>query len=539
MARGISIHIGLNEIDPAHYGTNGRLRGCENDAKSMQEIAAGLGYETTSLLTAEATALNVLRAVSRAAEQLERGDILLLTYAGHGSQVPDLDGDEPGNSKNLDETLCLYDRMLIDDELFRLWTQFRDGVRVVMVSDSCHSGDVLRFIAENKTAFMPLMFGGTTATLGAVGGRDLEEPVFRALPLDDALRAYSRNAERYQEIQASGVRSDRAVVGATVLLLAACQDNQTAGDGREHGVFTAALLSAWDQGRFKGDYKSFFRKITDIFRLVPTQSPNYVVLGAPNPLFESSPPFFIDAARSDVVTGGNAGGQATPAAGAQGNGGLSVEERLARLKALLGGGRAVVGPTIPALPRRSPAPAGTSSSILRGALKKMATTWSWSCSDCGRAETGFNTRQGAESAASAHKREYPSHNPVVGQETSLKTEGGFNMSRGTSIEIDPSVEDRLARLKGARELSPNGYSQDDELPRCKFEIEIPRGTWDKISTSEQEVYRFLQQEGADTLMKAYLNISNVNAPRGGEFNAECKVNEKGNFECKGGVSIRF
>jgi hypothetical protein len=154
------------------------------------------------------------------------------------------------------------------------------------------------------------------------------------------------------------------------------------------------------------------------------------------------------------------------------------------------------------------------------------------------AETGFNTKQGAASAAGVHKKQYPSHDPVVGQETILKPEGGFNMSRGTSVEFDTTVEDRLAQLKGTRAVDLNGGGED-VLPRCKFEIELPDRSWSKISVSDEEVYKFLQQEGADALMKAYLNISSVNAPRGGEFSAECKVNEKGNVECKAGVSVRF
>jgi len=94
MARGISIHIGLNQIDPTHYGTTGDLRGCENDARAMQSIAAMFGYESTMLLTKQATALNVLKELSRAAQRLAPGDTLLLTYAGHGSQVKDLDNEE-------------------------------------------------------------------------------------------------------------------------------------------------------------------------------------------------------------------------------------------------------------------------------------------------------------------------------------------------------------------------------------------------------------------------------------------------------------
>jgi hypothetical protein len=113
------------------------------------------------------------------------------------------------------------------------------------------------------------------------------------------------------------------------------------------------------------------------------------------------------------------------------------------------------------------------------------------------------------------------------------------MSRATTLEVDPAVEARLASLKGSRDLGTNGGdTKESVLPRCKFEIGIPDRTWEKIANSDEEVYRFLQDEGADLLMKAYLNISGVNPPRGGEFFGECHVTDK-EKGCSGGISIRF
>src|SRR5687768_3641420 len=154
MARGISLHIGVNQIDPAHYGTSGNLRGCENDARSMQSIAATYGYDSTMLLTRQATAGNVLRELSRAAERLAPGDTLMLTYAGHGSQVRDLTSDE---ADQMDETWCLYDRMLLDDELHEYWGLLNPGVRVILVSDSCHSGTMLRFYQQQREMLAPFL----------------------------------------------------------------------------------------------------------------------------------------------------------------------------------------------------------------------------------------------------------------------------------------------------------------------------------------------------------------------------------------------
>ena len=57
MAKGVSIHIGLNAVDPEHYsGWDGALAGCENDARDMEALAKALEYEPrTVILTKDAT----------------------------------------------------------------------------------------------------------------------------------------------------------------------------------------------------------------------------------------------------------------------------------------------------------------------------------------------------------------------------------------------------------------------------------------------------------------------------------------------------
>src|SRR3712207_728707 len=114
MQRGMSVHVGLNRVDPKHYqGWNGQLRGCENDARSMAEIARSEGFDAALLLSPDARSERVFREIRRAAARLQPGDIFLLTYAGHGSQVPD-SGAAGEESDRMDETWVLYDRMAID-----------------------------------------------------------------------------------------------------------------------------------------------------------------------------------------------------------------------------------------------------------------------------------------------------------------------------------------------------------------------------------------------------------------------------------------
>ena len=108
----------------------------------MAAIAQAQGHEADRAADQKATRAKVLAAHARRGQGAEAGDLFFLTYSGHGGQVPDVNGDEETTSK--DETWCLYDGELIDDELYFELSRFAAGVRVLVLSDSCHSGTVTR-----------------------------------------------------------------------------------------------------------------------------------------------------------------------------------------------------------------------------------------------------------------------------------------------------------------------------------------------------------------------------------------------------------
>jgi len=304
MSRGISVHLGLNRINPAHYGTDGALRGCVSDAKSMQQIAQKTGFATTLLLNEEATSKRLFAFLKDAQRQLESGDMLLITYAGHGSQVPDLNHDEAPDGK--DETWCTFDRMVVDDELGEAWSRFATGVRIVLVSDSCHSATIARQLEliahatelQEKRSLVEM-------NIGLLIGEEYcgtELLAYRALPKEFADEVNKTHRDLYTRIQMTTRGNENVDIAASVITLAACADDQTAGDGRDHGLFTQNLLSVWNDGAFRGGYREFLNAIKGC---TAGQEPSYLFIGTPNAPFENEKPFTISSSPRAEKAGDN------------------------------------------------------------------------------------------------------------------------------------------------------------------------------------------------------------------------------------------
>lgn len=287
MAKGISIHVGLNIIDPKHYGTNGKLPHCVNDATEMKKLASREGYKVMNLLTdANATSTNILIALSKASDMLEAGDKLLFTYSGHGSFFPDLNGDEEDDK--YDEAWVLYDRMMIDDELYFALSKFRRGVRILLVSDSCHSGTVAKPLIMSN--------GGIEFT----GNRKLDIPDRKALAeilKSEATMLYKRHKAMYDP-HIKFIPSPKTVtIRASVILLAASQDNQLSmglsRSGSKLSLFTDELLTVYEKQKRGMNYKKFVEEIKKRIPAKYCQTPNFFETGERNEKFLSQRPFAI------------------------------------------------------------------------------------------------------------------------------------------------------------------------------------------------------------------------------------------------------
>lgn len=277
MSKGISIHIGLEYIDAAHYGSDGALRTCGKDCLDMKEIAESQNFESSIVfLNEEGTRDAVTKAIADASEELVAGDMLFLSYSGHGASIPDENSDEEDGK---DESWCLFDGYLLDDELYALWTRFEEGVRIMVVSDSCHSGTVTK----------------------VAPGQDHEMMIIsKNFPEEEAKEVYLAHKGFYQKVKAEAMESKEKEVKASVKLIAGCQDVESSYvlPGDENSLLTMEINRVWDAGQFVGTTPEFFEEIRASVKAIASdnriyQEPNLFDTGKTNESFNMQKPFGI------------------------------------------------------------------------------------------------------------------------------------------------------------------------------------------------------------------------------------------------------
>ena len=147
------------------------------------------------------------------------------------------------------------------------WQDLLTGVRIFVLSDSCHSGTVLKAALNQPIMMMETSRGN--------------QPRYKFLPDEKAAQAYRKNKAFYDPIlRDPKLGKNREKIKASVILISGCMDNQYSMDGIFNSLFTAHLLRAWHEGTYKGSIKTFHGKIKEI--MPPTQTPNYLLMGPKN-----------------------------------------------------------------------------------------------------------------------------------------------------------------------------------------------------------------------------------------------------------------
>jgi hypothetical protein len=153
-----------------------RLSGPKNDAREVATTIVGLGVKPANvtvladgigrlpdgIATPEpGTKAAILAALDKLVAETQPGDLAFFYFSGHGSQQPDLNGDEEGGA---DEIFLPYDigrwsdsndgvdNALVDDELSQRVEKILDkGADFFGMIDACHSATGFRDIEGDET----------------------------------------------------------------------------------------------------------------------------------------------------------------------------------------------------------------------------------------------------------------------------------------------------------------------------------------------------------------------------------------------------
>jgi metacaspase-1 len=252
MPRGMAVVVGVSEPGPGANWSGDRLDGVHPDVIAYVKLLKGQSFDVLPLENAAAKAEVVKQKILDAARELTSGDMFVFTFSGHG--LEEIAKPGPGGDERRDQSLCHTDRRLIDDELGKIWPEFKPGVRIVVITDACHSGSSVRAAAIVRGSPLTVDFG----------------------------------IERSPEPVAGNIDG----LKCSLLHMAACRDTEKAQDIIINGKFTRALTDAWN-ANIRASYDQLFGAILSSFPAGSSQKPLMTTYGWYQDFFRTQPAFNI------------------------------------------------------------------------------------------------------------------------------------------------------------------------------------------------------------------------------------------------------
>jgi len=227
------------------------LRGCVNDVRDLTavltEFAGFKKSDITTLVDAAATKKAIMTGIKALITASKKGDLALLHYSGHGSNVPD-DAECRDETDGRDEILCPtdlnWDDPLRDDWLRKVFDKVKPGVQLTVIMDCCHSGSNTRAIQPPDAPVKP---------------RFLPNPW--DIAADESRRSIRRKVTSQLRGSARAARKTTDIVDVDIpeVLITGCRDTQTSADavidGRFNGPLTYGLVEAIRESRGELTYR--------------------------------------------------------------------------------------------------------------------------------------------------------------------------------------------------------------------------------------------------------------------------------------------
>ncbi|PTY08353.1 hypothetical protein DB347_01865 [Opitutaceae bacterium EW11] len=232
------------------------LSGCVNDARQWETAFKNLGFTTETLLDEQATRDAMLGRITSLVTESRAGDVVVVQYAGHGTQLEDLNGDE---DDSYDEALCPIDypsgRFLIDDDLADVFDRIPDGVNVTVFTDCCHSGTITRL------------------ALGVPSAPAAPSSRARFIVATPELEAAHKQDRERMALQSRAPKAARPYLQAREVLFCACRANEVAMESNGHGDFTIRAVPLLARGAAGMTHEQFEDAVLDVFGSSPRQHP--------------------------------------------------------------------------------------------------------------------------------------------------------------------------------------------------------------------------------------------------------------------------
>jgi hypothetical protein len=232
------------------------LRGCVNDALNIQDVLLkNFAFQADNirlLLDQECIKSGLLEAWQWLTQGAVAGDVLLFHFSGHGSYIPDKDGEEEDLQ---DEITCLQnfafddpDSYMVDDEWYELVQSVDPEVQLLIIRDTCHSGGSSRFMRVRQESGQAKIILASKRDsdhyrLGEVVDEHLLSNARFIVPPNVPAEAWQSGASRRRTLRsATDIHTN----------LMACGETQTAADahinGDYQGAFTYSLCELLRQG---------------------------------------------------------------------------------------------------------------------------------------------------------------------------------------------------------------------------------------------------------------------------------------------------
>jgi hypothetical protein len=250
--------VGINNFTRPSW----QLRGCINDTAAIKSILGTyFGFadaEIRVLHDQTATYDGIRNGLDWLLRDYEGGghDVRIFHFSSHGTQVEDQDGDE---WEGKDEVIVPHDhdwdKPFRDDELRQRIHDIPQDVNFTFVADCCHSGSIQKALQESDIEFLRRYLTPPTEVADCIAARclrrDAKSDEYVATHMSEMLQGVppAEWAQRMQEIiplLREQFRKERYTVvpAEEHILLAACEDSQTAADARIEGEFRGAFTWA-------------------------------------------------------------------------------------------------------------------------------------------------------------------------------------------------------------------------------------------------------------------------------------------------------